>query len=268
MATIPAASPKPETGLRYLNSSEPINMPILSTRLFRITILIALLGTALYWLLAETDTPSEMDWDADRRNLPEISALQQRIEADLFGEQTAATETMGADIDEVIDRSAMEAKLEGLTKNVTTRRQPTEAELNAFYAQHKAQYRESSRYSFTQVIFTNAKHGGLARQMAKQALHQTRQTGIEPKGDKTPLAERYFSATSVRVDREFGNNFAQKLFNLVKDGDLPCWIGPIASSQGVHLVCIQNASLGTIPDLDEVRSQVINDWRFSVSTEE
>ena len=241
-------------------------MPILSTRLFRITILIALLGTALYWLLAETDAPSEQDWDADRRNLPEISALQQRIETDLFGQQTAASETIGADIDEVIDRSAMEAKLEGLTKNVTTRRQPTEAELTAFYHQHRAHYRESSRFSFTQVIFTNAKHGGLARQMAKQALQQAHQT--EPKGDKTPLADRYFSATSVRIDREFGNNFAHKLFNLVKDGDRPCWTGPIASSRGVHLVCIQNASLGVIPNLEEVRSQVINDWRFSVATDD
>ena len=243
-------------------------MSISSTYLFRILILIALLGTALYWLLPETDAPSEIDWDANRQYLPEISALQQRIETDLFSEETAATESIGADIDAVMDRSAMEAKLEGLTKNVTTTRQPTEAELNVFYAQHKAQYRESSRYSFTQIVFTNAKHGGLARQKAKQALQQINQIETEPKGDKTALADRYFSATSVRVEREFGNNFAQKLFNLVKDGDLPCWTGPIASSQGVHLVCIQNASLGTIPDLDEVRSQVINDWRFSVSTGE
>jgi hypothetical protein len=32
----------------------------------------------------------------------------------------------------------------------------------------------------------------------------------------------------------------------------------------VHLVCIDNAVLGKIPSLEEVRSQVINDWRFAV----
>ena len=95
-----------------------------------------------------------------------------------------------------------------------------------------------------------------------QALQGISET--EPQGDQSTLAERYFSATSTRIDDEFGNNFAQKLFELVKEGDLPCWAGPIASGHGVHLVCIEDASLGVIPKLEEVRSQVINDWRFSV----
>jgi len=44
-------------------------------------------------------------------------------------------------------------------------------------------------------------------------------------------------------------------------------MGPITSRHGAHLVCIDNAILGTVPDLALVRSQVINDWRFSVVKE-
>lgn len=235
------------------------------TILLLLALLLALLGSSLYWLLTDPDAPSDQDWDANRQNLPDISALQQRINNSLFDEEVAATKGMGADIDAIVDTSSMEAKLAGLTRNVTTTRQPTEAELTNFYDQHKSEYRESSRFSFTQIIFSRSKHGGQATLMANQALKNYSQQGATPEGDQSILAERYFSATSTKVDNEFGNNFAQKLFNLVKDGNLPCWAGPVTSNHGVHLVCIENAILGTVPELDEVRSQVINDWRFSVS---
>ena len=236
------------------------------------TLLLVALGFAAYWLLSlDPDAPSDIDWDANRQNLPDISALEQRIETNLFGDEAEGTEGMSADIDEVVNHSAMEIKLEGLTKNITTTRQPTDKELAAFYAEHKAQYRESSRFSFKQIVFSRAKHGGQARLKAMQALQALQALqGIsetEPQGDQSTLAERYFSATSTRIDDEFGNNFAQKLFELVNEGDLPCWAGPIASGHGVHLVCIENASLGVIPKLEGVRSQVINDWRFSVVEE-
>ena len=230
------------------------------------TLLLIALGFAAYWLLTlDPDAPSDIDWDANRQNLPDISALEHRIETNLFGDEAEGTEGMSADIDEVVNHSAMEIKLEGLTKNITTTRQPTDKELATFYAEHKAQYRESSRFSFKQIVFSTAKHGGQARLKAMQALQEISET--EPQGDQSTLAERYFSATSTRIDDEFGNNFAQKLFELVKEGDLPCWAGPIASGHGVHLVCIENAILGTVPDLALVRSQVINDWRFSVVKE-
>ena len=51
---------------------------------------------------------------------------------------------------------------------------------------------------------------------------------------------------------------------MVKGGNLPCWAGRITSRHGAHLVCIDNAILGTVPDWALVRLQVINDWRFSV----
>jgi hypothetical protein len=265
MATIPAASPKPETGLRYLNSSEPFNMSPFPKRLFTVVLLIILLASSVYWLLIDSDTPSDQDWDANRQNLPDISILQQRINRSLSDEEEAATEGMGADIDAIVDSLSMETKLAGLTKNVTTTRKPTETELAAFYDQHKSKYRESSRFSFAQIVFSKSKHGGQATTMANRALQNYLQQGAIPQGDQSALAEHYFSATSTRVDNEFGNNFAQKLFNLVKDGNLPCWAGPITSNHGVHLVCIENAILGIIPELNDVRSQVINDWRYSVS---
>ena len=44
------------------------------------TLLLVALGFAAYWLLTlDPDAPSDIDWDANRQNLPDISALEQRI---------------------------------------------------------------------------------------------------------------------------------------------------------------------------------------------
>lgn len=222
-------------------------------------LLVALLGSGFYVLFAERDAPSDTDWDASRKNLPDISVLEQRIETDLFGVEALSTEGMGADIYQVVDSEAMAAKLSGLTKHVTTLRVPTEAELETYYKKHGPRYRDPSRFSFQHVVYTTARHGGQADLVAKKAL------ALEvKKGDKTALAPRYFSVNSSKIDRLFGNSFADKLFEMVKGDNLPCWAGPITSRHGAHLVCIENAILGTVPDLALVRSQVINDWRFSV----
>ena len=159
----------------------------------------------------------------------------------------------------------MEAKLAGLTKNVTTLRQPTEQELIEFYRANQADYRQDSRFSFRQILFSRAKHGGQAYQKAQQALTDIAQSRI-PAGDSNDLQSQYGLSSVDKIDRAFGNNFSAKLQQEVLDNqpNLPCWTGPIASNQGIHLVCIEQAILGEIPDLESVRSQVINDWRYTV----
>ena len=219
-----------------------------------LSLLIALLLSFYYG----TDQPSQRDWDADRHNLPDIDSLQQRIQTDLFDDKSAPIESLGTDIDQIMDPEAMDAKLAGLTKNVTTLRQPTAQELNDFYQQHQADYREFSNFSFRHLLFSSIKYGGTAYQQAEQVLAQIKAGQLPTEADK-------YQGTSDQVAETFGSSFADKLLALALDSQAEqCWTEPTASKLGVHLVCIDNAVLGKIPSLEEVRSQVINDWRFAV----
>ena len=231
-----------------------------------VIVLIVVTGLSVAFWLSQNSTPNQKDWDANRQNLPDIDALEKRIEINLFGEEASATQGMGADIDQPLDMEAMEAKLAGLTKNVTTLRQPTEQELAEFYQANQADYRQDSKFSFRQILFSRSKQGGQAYQKAQQALMEIAE-GQMPLGDSSDLQGQYGLRSADKIDREFGNNFSAKLQQAVLDNqpNLPCWTGPITSNQGVHLVCIETAVLGRIPDLDSVRSQVINDWRYTVA---
>lgn len=250
-----------------LGCHRPMKNPLPKPRfkLLLVAALIIVTALTVSWQLAQNNAHSQKDWDANRQNLPDIAALEKRIEINLFGEEAPATQGMGADIDQPIDIEAMEAKLAGLTKNVTTLRQPTEQELVDFYQANQADYRQDSRFGFRQILFSRAKHGGQAYQKAQQALADIAK-GQTPTGDSSDLQSQYGLSSVDKIDREFGNNFSAKLQQEVLDNqpNLPCWTGPVASNQGIHLVCVEQAILGEIPDLASVRSQVINDWRYTV----
>ncbi len=241
----------------------------LKRRLTIVSALLIPLILAILWYQSNQAPINDKDWDLNRQNLPDIAVLEQRIELDLFGAESPSTKGMAPDTDQPMDIQAMEAKLAGLTKNVTTLRQPTEQELQQFYQQNQSDYREASKFSFRHILFSRAKHGGQVYLKAQQALAEL-ELGNNPAGDTSDLSQDYSNVGSDKVDVIFGRGFATKLLTqlLASPQKLPCWTDPISSNYGVHLVCFDNVRLGEFPNLDEVRSQIINDWRYSISTAE
>ena len=193
-------------------------------------------------------------------------ALQELINSQLFSESIVEVPGVGADVDSTTDSSAMQSKLAGLTKNVTTQQLPSSAELEVFYQLNKKRYRNPSKFWLDVVSFATAKHGGQVFQMAEQALN----TGQAPVGDRS---EQYAATSSIEFERVYGQSFVDSLMTIEQrqeqlgDASLPCWYGPISSALGAHLVCVDKVTWGDYPPLEEVENQLINDWRFSASQE-
>ena len=226
-----------------------------------------------FWL--QDDPDNNRDWDAKGFNLPDNSDLQTRIDnALVVGD--AGGEAIGADISNPIDQQAMIAKLSGLTRNVTTLREPDESELAAFYQANLEQYRNDSLFSFRQLFFSSLNHGGETAAVALQAL-QKLNSGEPISGDQSPLPPRLINQRSSAIDELFGAGFSEKLLALYADAvsdspsattppeQLPCWTGPVAAASGVYLVCLEAVTRGEILPLEEIRLWVINDWRYAVS---
>ena len=218
----------------------------------------AILAAAVYWWFAESP-PIDQSWDLAEKHLPDRDGLHQRIEQTLFKKQSQEALAIGPDIEQIIDPEAMEAKLAGLTKTVTLSREPSPQELEAFYSKHQENYREASQFSFKQLIFPFAKYGGLATTKAREILSDIDQL----KTLAEPLETIYLS--SLQLDTRYGQGYGDKMLGLVFDQQntpLPCWSQPITSKIGAHIICFEHVVLGDIPELESVRSQVINDWRY------
>ena len=80
--------------------------------------------------------------------------------------------------------------------------------------------------------------------------------------------DHYQGIVSLQLDAKYSRGFTEKLLLLSEQSpELPCWTGPISSSSGAHLVCVEKVLWGAYTPLEEIKSQLINDWRFSITAE-
>jgi hypothetical protein len=244
-----------------------------SKRLILLMSIVIALSTAAYWLTRATpDQDSSQGLDA-LTNV-DSAVLQQRINNQLFGQAITEPPGIGAEIQSTTDRSAMQAKLARLTKNVTTQQVPSANELAVFYKLNRERYRNPSKFWLEVISYTIAKHGGRVFEQAKQGLD----TGQTPGGDRR---NQHAAISTIELENLYGQSFVDSLMEIeqtrvkskienkieskTEGAALPCWYGPISSPQGAHLVCIQRVTWGDYPPLEEVENQLINGWRFSIS---
>ena len=165
-------------------------------------------------------------------------------------------------LDNIIDDQAMQIKLTGLTKNITTTREPSNKELNDFYQQYQEQYRQISSFQITQYLFTNVRYGGQAISMAQKTLTTSPTNRTAP--------QDVISLNSIEIERLYGAQFSKKLVALVLNNpkNLPCWTKPITSKVGAHLLCFKQVDIGAIPKLESVKPQLINHWRYETAKQQ
>ena len=68
----------------------------------------------------------------------------------------------------------------------------------------------------------------------------------------------YESTTQTEIARLFGESFAERVRALAPGA----WAGPVESGYGLHLVLVSERSDDRMPELAEVRDEVVREWRF------
>jgi hypothetical protein len=224
-----------------------------------------------YWL--GNSSKNANGWAMDDLTNPDSAALQNRINSKLFDNSMVDMPGSGLDIDSSVDQNAMEARLAGLTKNVTTEKMPSAEQLEIFYQQNKHLYREPAKIWLWLDTYSTARYGGQVFDIARRALDTLSDysaadgTGSLP-GPGSDRFNRYEATLSTELEEKYGRGFTSQLLLLIDSGAaLPCWAGPISSAIGAHLVCVEKINRGAYTPFEEIKSQLINDWRFSVATE-
>lgn len=175
---------------------------------------------------------------------------------------------MGLDNDDQIVRRRLAQKLEFLTNDLVQLQEPSAAELDAFFHDHKQQFRAPDRISFVQVYFNPDTRGAATMADAEQALVELRAAG-EPDparlkiGDRLMINNFYSDATAMDVRRAMGSDFAVELMQL----EPGMWQGPLLSGFGTHLVYVFGFQRAPEPELVDVREAVIAEWQ-RLKTEE
>jgi len=158
-------------------------------------------------------------------------------------------------------RRLLRRKFEFVTQDLAAEREPSAAELAAWFEVNRERYRTQPRLSFTQVFFDLDRRGAAGEREARVALASLRAGGAghEGLGDGRLLDRTYRDSTAQEVALLFGQDFADALMRL----ESGVWSGPVASGYGLHLARLEARQAGEIPPLAEIEGRVRADWAYA-----
>jgi hypothetical protein len=183
--------------------------------------------------------------------------IESRVREEVLYREALA---VGLDRDDLVVRRRMVQKMEMLSQDLATLADPTDQELQAFFAEHRETYRVPPILTFSHVFFNVDRRGDQAEADAEGLLADITSRGLSvrqavERGDRFMLGYDYELDPRPEVERNFGTRFTDSVFSLE-----PGWHGPIASGYGLHLVYIAERIDGRIPELDEVRPRLVADF--------
>lgn len=169
---------------------------------------------------------------------------------------------LGLDKDDTIVKRRLAQKVEFLSEDVSTVRDPGAKELQAWFEKNAARFALPSRVTFRHLFFSFDGRGERTRADALQALAKIAgQPADSPAAvnlaDSFMYQSYYADRTPEHVANVFGSKFAQALFQL---NLAACWQGPIESGFGWHLVWVDSVTPDRIPEFEEVEPEVKNEW--------
>jgi hypothetical protein len=180
----------------------------------------------------------------------------------LLNEQLLALEAhaMGLDENDTIVRRRLAQKLNFVIEGTSRLVEPTQHDLQEFYASHPDQFRTEAHVSFTQVYFSPTGRKDPAADARTGLAELSAQGDNEPEGtmgDRLLLGSKFQDESEQVVSKAFGREFAEAVFGLTPGS----WSRPIGSGYGMHLVRVSALKASQLRPFAEVRAQVLEAWR-------
>ena len=189
---------------------------------------------------------------------PELERLMEtKVQTEILYREALA---MGLDKDDEIVKRRMAQKMQFLAED-TAPREPTTAELKSWYANNSDKFAMPTRVSFRHLYFSPDRRAAHARDDGVKALAQLAGQTEDAKfpgsfADPFMFQEYYRDRGTDFLGKEFGPQFALAVAKL----PIGSWQGPIESGFGWHLVFVDNAIPGHVPDFEEVEPDLKTAW--------
>jgi hypothetical protein len=203
-------------------------------------------------------------WEARMKRQPTQQELQGLInhyirDEILFREATA----MDLDYRDLVIKRRLVQKLTFVFEDLAESIDPTDQELITYMQENQEKYLIPEMMSFAHVYFNPEKRKD-SKNKAKNILLQLKSEQITVEkalslGDVFMMESSFRKRSPNEIARTLGKEFTDKLFSTEGTG----WQGPISSSFGHHLVYIEERIASKMPELEQIRDDVKNDFMYA-----
>lgn len=183
---------------------------------------------------------------------------------------------MGLHQNDLVVRRRLIQRMEMLAYAPIRRAEPDEQILQTRFEQQSANLMRPGLLHFQHVFLSRDRHSD-ALLKAQELLQKLQQStaegavaGVSEQGDPFLHGLRFERLSEKQLSRYFGVEFAAQLFEpflkihneaAADRGLLKQWWGPIRSSYGQHIVWVDQFQAATPKSFDEVRKQLLAQWR-------
>lgn len=166
---------------------------------------------------------------------------------------------LGLDQGDTVIRRRLQQKIQFMTDAGADAVAPTDADLQAYLDAHPAKFEVATETGFEQVFLNPARRGeGVDAEATVILASLQANPALEPAtlGDASLLPAHMPPTDGASIGNTFGPEFAAA----VSAAPAGRWIGPVASSFGLHLVRVSEHRPGRLPALVDIRDAVLREW--------
>lgn len=196
----------------------------------------------------------ERTWMRPPRSTELEALIENHVREEVYYREALA---LGLDRDDPVIRQRMRLKLEFLLEDLSVGDTPADSELQRFVESRPDRFMPEQRISFRQVYLSPDRRA--APEVDAERIIAELRSGASPEGlgDPSLLPDRYDQESVGVIARSFGEEFAERLA-VVETGQ---WLGPLRSGVGMHVVRVDERLAPRLPDLPDIREQVIFEWQ-------
>jgi len=185
--------------------------------------------------------------------------INQFIREDILYREAIA---MGLDKDDPITRRRMAQKLEFLSKDIASLKQPVDGELESFFEENRELYKTPDLITFTHIFIDPDKRGDATLDDAALLLSELQAAGppdssVPGLGDRFMLQNYYPQKTELEIRKLFGSGFTTSIMQL----EVEQRHGPVLSGYGTHLVYVNALEIAPLPKFEDVQANVMENWQ-------
>lgn len=163
---------------------------------------------------------------------------------------------LGLDKNDPLIQRRMRQKLEFIFEDITSLTDPSDEALTLYMNEHKDKFSKKPQLSFEQIYLNYDNHQDI-KAAAENILEKLNEGGNpEAFGDPLMIESSYRLLSQDEIKRRFGERFSLSIVTL----PVGSWSGPVRSGYGVHLIRVTEKIEGRLPELNEIREKVKNEW--------